>query len=510
MGRGDTFVDTGNGAGNDAYGAYFAAGDNWQTEFIIGTAGDDVLDITKQDVTFNNFQGNPAKVNEFIRGEAGDDTITGSSGNDTLIGGTGSDTLTGGSGADMFSFAQGQAGDNRITDLDFSDGDKLVFDGLFGSGSTEFQNLATFEEAVDDEGYTTTTANDGDLIVDFRDGQTLELEQAPRTLVVDDDFDADDEDALEFTTIQAALANANDGDTIDVRAGDYQGEAAAGGRTVLTIDKSVTLLGANAGTPAQDERVAESVIEGYIEVTADGATIDGFRTISNHKRGGDQFIQLDGEGVTYVNNISTLETPLDSGGNGVSAGNDDTVEDNIFALQGNLMGRGDTFVDTGNGAGNDAYGAYFAAGDNWQTEFIIGTAGDDVLDITNQDVTFNNFQGNPAKLNEFIRGEAGDDTITGSSGNDTLIGGTGEDKFVFLEGDGKDTIADFQVGKDTIDLTAFAFTDDESNGEIDGVIAGDELVITESSGDSIINLENDQKVTVSNVLGLSDSDFAFA
>ena len=52
-----------------------------------------------------------------------------------------------------------------------------------------------------------------------------------------------------------------------------------------------------------------------------------------------------------------------------------------------------------------------------------------------------------------ISGGSGDDFIVGGSGNDTLTGGSGEDTFVFGGNSGSDTITDFNVSEDTIDLT---------------------------------------------------------
>src|SRR5262249_13999029 len=62
-----------------------------------------------------------------------------------------------------------------------------------------------------------------------------------------------------------------------------------------------------------------------------------------------------------------------------------------------------------------------------------------------------------------LTGGAGDDSLVGGSGADTLIGGAGADTlaggasgdiFVFADGDGVDTIADFSsASHDKIDLT---------------------------------------------------------
>ncbi|MBE9064024.1 calcium-binding protein [cf. Phormidesmis sp. LEGE 11477] len=58
---------------------------------------------------------------------------------------------------------------------------------------------------------------------------------------------------------------------------------------------------------------------------------------------------------------------------------------------------------------------------------------------------------------DFIWGDDGDDIIMGSAGNDILVGdnfsnGSGSDLFVFGNGDGTDTILDFEVGIDRIGL----------------------------------------------------------
>ena len=48
--------------------------------------------------------------------------------------------------------------------------------------------------------------------------------------------------------------------------------------------------------------------------------------------------------------------------------------------------------------------------------------------------------------NDVLVGGAGNDTLSGGAGNDTLIGGKDHDSFVFMPGDGRDTITDITLG----------------------------------------------------------------
>jgi len=54
--------------------------------------------------------------------------------------------------------------------------------------------------------------------------------------------------------------------------------------------------------------------------------------------------------------------------------------------------------------------------------------------------------------NNILYGGAGRDTIAGGHGDDLLIGGRGGDSFAFGRGDGHDTIADFDVRQDRLDI----------------------------------------------------------
>lgn len=92
-----------------------------------------------------------------------------------------------------------------------------------------------------------------------------------------------------------------------------------------------------------------------------------------------------------------------------------------------------------------------------------------------------------------IKGEDGNDILRGGRGNDFLNGGGGIDTFVFADGDGADTVLDYQAGKDLIDLTdvagVHAFGDlvlTQLNPktvliDFDGVLGGDTLTVQKTT-----------------------------
>ncbi|HEY9630482.1 MAG TPA: type I secretion C-terminal target domain-containing protein [Coleofasciculaceae cyanobacterium] len=59
------------------------------------------------------------------------------------------------------------------------------------------------------------------------------------------------------------------------------------------------------------------------------------------------------------------------------------------------------------------------------------------------------------KGNDVLTGGAGSDALVGSAGNDTLTGGAGPDFFTFNSTtEGTDSISDFTIAEDVIDLRA--------------------------------------------------------
>lgn len=98
---------------------------------------------------------------------------------------------------------------------------------------------------------------------------------------------------------------------------------------------------------------------------------------------------------------------------------------------------------------------------------------------------------------DIINGGAGDDTMTGDGTATTASVTFGSDTFVFNDGSGNDAITDFQIGFDVIQVDGYGLTDFS------------QLTIDELGGNSVVEFDASNSVTLMGVTGLAASDFDF-
>lgn len=154
------------------------------------------------------------------------------------------------------------------------------------------------------------------------------------------------------------------------------------------------------------------------------------------------------------------------------------------------------------GAGNDKF--YGDAGDDL---IFGGTGNDKIIGSKGADVLYGedgNDKINAGAQNDIVFGGAGNDKIWAASGNDIITGGTGNDKlwggsgsdtFIFTDNDGRDSIRDFNVDQDMIEIGG-AF-DSLSNDEMQ-----DYMYVSGTT--TIIDLGNNNTISL---LNTSQSDW---
>jgi Ca2+-binding RTX toxin-like protein len=123
---------------------------------------------------------------------------------------------------------------------------------------------------------------------------------------------------------------------------------------------------------------------------------------------------------------------------------------------------------------------------------ITGTNKNDVLDAEDGVTEFGDLLlGRQGKDKLF--GLEGDDFLNGGQGKDQLTGGEGADTFVFTKGSGKDTIMDFEVGLDVIQI---------AKGGLKGIKSPEDILKHAKqlkNGDLEINLGKGTKIVLKGV-----------
>ncbi|SJZ85141.1 beta strand repeat-containing protein [Consotaella salsifontis] len=412
----------------------------------LGAAG--VTTITVNADQFAARQSSPVAAPELTEDDDSVDAsgLTGSTGvtfnagdgNDTFVLSAANDVFRGGQGTDTAVFADAFAKD------------ALVFDANAGT-------------------ITVTTQSGGTDILDSVEmlrfnGQTVRIVDASGTFG-------------QYTSIQAAVDAAGEGDLIYVLGGDYE-------ENVSISTAGLTIVGANAGVSASGVRGEESAIHGGIRITgAAGVTIDGFTIDGSIASNENSNIFVQGDDASILNNIVTADTAAETGivhstgidgltvsGNSITGfhygvyvnPNDDhdvVVTNNTFTnndeglifeagpsvgdVSGNVFVNSDendirvSLRTSGTTDLSTVIGLNTYSGDG-TPEVLIRSAG--ASEVTG--TVFNDHMEVPTdgvydniSLGVTFHGAGGDDVLTGGVGNDALYGDAGDDMLVGGAGD---------------------------------------------------------------------------
>jgi len=390
-----------------------------------------------------------------IDGGAGNDNITGGTGNDTLIGGAGADTLTGGTGNDSI---DGGAGNDRvvavsteITDADViaagDDTDTLAISYAGDIADLTAGNLSSVSgfEILEVEAGSTTAA--GTI--------TLSNFVANTTFTRIDVGDTDD-DLLTFANVPAGVT------TVRVLATASSDTEVAIDRLADTTTNAITLQLVGGETIKDFQATDEETIS--ITSTNTSAVIVTTLTVSDLKT-----LNLNGSSdITITNAIA--------GANALNAINlNATGTSTVYGVNSTAA----TTVTTGTGA---------------TAVVSTGSGADSITGGTAADTLIGNLGA------DSISGGGGDDNIVGGMGNDTLTGGAGSDDFhlgllgtaaggvsVITTASGADTITDFVVGTDDIDITGAALGDATITSRFGAALSTDVTVTTAGATSDLVD-----------------------
>ncbi len=378
-------------------------------------------------------------------GGSGADTMIGNSAGNRLTGNAGNDSLTGNDGADVFVATVGGGAD---TITDFSAASDLIDVSAFGGYLSAIQSgLNTIVTVAASVTFTllnfTATALTAanfitgappvdpppagyNLVNGTGAGETLD-----GTGASDQIYGLAGDDTLNGGDAADWLEGGADNDLLNGGAGADMMIGGAGNDTFVVDDFGDEVVEAAAG--------GTDTVETTLAAYALGAEVENLTGTSGAGQtltGNGLDNVLTGAGGVDVLDGGAGDDRLNGGAGGDAmtggAGDDTYVVDNA----------GDTTVEAG-GGGTDTV----------ETTLAAYTLAAEVENLTGASGAGQALTGNG--LANSITGGEGGDTITGAGGADALRGNGGADTFVATVGGGADTIADFVVGTDKLDVTAF-------------------------------------------------------
>ncbi len=487
------------GSGSGIYAQrYDANGESVGGLALTGSANDDHLHVSASTVT-------PAKLwgmagNDVLQGGVGNDILNGGAGDDTLIGGSGADTMTGGLGNDSYFIEN--VGDVVIENL--NQGNDSVNSNVTYSLSTNVENLIlTGVLAINGTGNDQANVITGNTAANQLNGGTGNdiLNGGAGDDILIGWSGAD--------TLIGGLGNdsyfvENGGDVITENLNEGTDNVSSRVTYILPTNvENITLTGTSTinGTGNGQANIiignaaANQLIGGDGNDMLNGGSgadtlIGGLGNDSYFvENGGDVITENLNEGTDNVSSSVTYILPANvenmtltglSVINGTGNGQANIITGNTAANQlngeaGNDILNGGSGVDTLiGGLGNDSY--FVENGSDAVIELLnegtdnvsssmtyilpsnvenLTLTGSSVINGTGNSQA-NSIIGNAA--NNILNGGAGNDTLDGKTGNNVLTGGTGNDVFKFTTLGHIDTITDYNVANDTIQLENGVFT----------------------------------------------------
>ncbi|MBL4919002.1 DUF4347 domain-containing protein [Szabonella alba] len=413
------------GAGNDTIAGGAGA------DMMLGGDGTDTLDYSADTTGVAVRLWNLTAMGGDAEGDvySGFENVTGGSGNDTLNGDNGANILTGGEGHDFLFAVNGN-------DLVYGGaGNDTLYGGIGddllngGTGNDRLYGDAGNDTLIGGAGADTMHGGDGIDTLDYSADTTGVAVRLWNLTAMGGDAEGD---------VYTGIENLIGGSGNDTLNGDNGANVLTGG------EGNDFLFAVNGNDLAYGGAGNDTLYGGVGDDTLDGGT--------GHDRlygdaGADLLIGgagndtvAGGAGADTMHGgdgIDTLDYSADTTGVAVRLWN-------LTALGGDAAGDVYTgFENLIGGSGNDTLN-----GDNGANVLTGGNGNDFLFAVGGNDLVYG------GAGNDTLYGGAGDDTIEGGSGNDRLYGDAGADSFIFKSGHGQDTILDFSVANDRLQLSA--------------------------------------------------------
>ena len=387
-------------------------------------------------------------LRDTIRGESGNDTLNGEGGDDRLFGGTGNDTINGGIGADHIG---GGIGDDTLNG-------GLGDDEIFGDEGDDLIHGNDGDDYIEGGfGDNTIYGDAGNDVILSRESVIMTQTQPSDTYGTNRLYGGDGDDFIRGHFGHDFLygGNGNDqllggsgNDYIDGGAGDDIINGNNGVDIVLGGDGNDTIYvgfdGSQVFAGAGDDTVyVTPSFSGVAGQIIDGGS--GVNTLAFENTGAYMaiatvdMVQLFIAARTEHSYLNSYEQSYENFSNILVRGNYHTVVIGDDAAN-RILNNG-----TGGGSVRAGGGDDYIEGSR-SADILWGNDGDDV-----------------------IIGGRGNDQIAGNAGINTLSGGRGADEFIFDTLDAMDTISDFEIRRDSLNLSALLYQAEEVSISLNGV-----------------------------------------
>lgn len=382
--------------------------------------------------SFENVIG--TDFDDHITGDDGANDLQGGDGEDTIYGKGGSDTIDGGDDADKLH------GDGGTDVIDGGDGNDKIWGGeendvINGGAGNDWVSGGTGVDIVNGAG-------GGDKIYGGDQGDIL--------------MGGNGEDTIEGQDGDDQVWGGNHDDELFGNAGNDTMWGGSGNDEISGGSGDNTVYGQSGDDKIKVENF-DLLIDGgtgfdTVELTGTGNT-DFYVSVKSAGNGHMEQLNSPGADYTELKGIEAVKTG--AGNDVISFGGFGATDNKAFSGLGNdtvMLGNGDD--SAWGGSGNDLLightGNDFLDG-GADNDDVRGGYGNDTLDGDSGDDTLNAGAGD-----DTVFGGSGSDEVRGGAGADELSGGSSSDTFVWKDGDyGLDTLIDFQLGTDKIDVDGF-------------------------------------------------------